>query len=76
MAFGRVWQHVKHSYGVWQPFALNSENFEKAPKIEKCTHFFEMFGFGTRRVEEMFFSSQNARGFRVCRKDCRTAAVR
>jgi hypothetical protein len=54
MAFGRAWQHAKYSYGVWQSFAHNSENFQKTAKIEKCEHFFEMLGFGTRRVEEVF----------------------
>jgi hypothetical protein len=46
MAFGRIWQHAKYSYGVWQSFALNSENFQKIHKIEKCKQFSRMFGFG------------------------------
>jgi hypothetical protein len=35
MAFGRVWQHAKYYYTVWQSFAYNSENFQKSPQIEK-----------------------------------------
>jgi hypothetical protein len=36
MAFGRAWQHAKYSYGAWQSFAHNSENFQQSSKIEKC----------------------------------------
>jgi hypothetical protein len=32
---GALWQHAKYSCGVWQSFAHNSENLQKAPKIEK-----------------------------------------
>ena len=45
MAFGRIWQHAKYSYRVWQSFAYNSENFQKPFKIEKCEDLFQMFRF-------------------------------
>ena len=32
---------------ICPPGKHHSENFQKSPKIEKCTQFFEMFGFGT-----------------------------
>ena len=35
IAFGMFWQHAKYSYGAWESFAQNSENFQKSPKIEK-----------------------------------------
>ena len=34
-AFGRIWQHGKYSYRVWQWFAYNSKIFWKWPKLEK-----------------------------------------
>jgi hypothetical protein len=46
---GGFWQHAKYSYGVCQSFAYNSENFQKPRKIEKCEHFFQMFGFGPKQ---------------------------
>jgi hypothetical protein len=38
LAFGKVLQHAKCSYGVWQSFAYNSENFQKSSNIENCEH--------------------------------------
>jgi hypothetical protein len=50
MAFGRIWQRAKYSYGVWQSFAYNSESFQKSSKIEKCGQFVQMFGFGPKQL--------------------------
>ena len=48
MAFGGIWQHGKCSYGVWQWFAYNSENFEKWSKTDKCKQFSPATGFGPK----------------------------
>ena len=36
IAFGRIWQHGKYSYGTCRWFAYNSCNFQTWPNIEKC----------------------------------------
>jgi hypothetical protein len=60
MAFGGIWQHRKYSYGVWQSFAYNSENFEKWPKIEKCKQFSPATGFGPKPYKRFLFSSKSS----------------
>ena len=41
MAFGRIWQHGKYSYGVCRWFAYIFWNFQKWSKIEKRQHFLQ-----------------------------------
>jgi hypothetical protein len=36
MALGRICQHGKYSYGVWQWFAYSAENLKKWSNIEEC----------------------------------------
>jgi hypothetical protein len=58
MAFGGIWQHGKYSYGVWQWFAYNSDNFEKWPKIEKRKQFSPATGFGPRPYKRFFLPAK------------------
>ena len=60
MALERIWQHAKYSYGVSQSLAYNSENLQKTFKMEKCEHFFQMFGFGPKQANNFFFTNQSS----------------
>jgi hypothetical protein len=58
------WQHAKYAYGVWESFAHQADTilrtFKNHPTSKSENMFFQMFGFGTQRVEQIYLISQNA----------------